>query len=615
MTKTKHEAVETYCVDVPAVYRAPYVHTRPSSTRWQFAMPVPPDVAHHFTSQWACRKSLGTSDLREANTKAKLLAAAMEQKFAQLRQKDSPSSHPGPQADIAALLPVALPAVAPPAVTLPVVTLTPELIAETAALHLARALEADEAMRLSGLTSGEFEMQSMALDIELARLKMAYASGDSSVVEALLPPLLAASGLRVADTDPLRPMLARELVKARLRALQGRQSRQQGELLDTPPEPALPHLRAIQADTEVKESAALAPADKPAHILRLRDVLEAWKGKATPPAPKTVATAERVVTLFEEVCGNPFLHQLTRQHGLKYRDHLLASGLSPATTADRLSWVSTLLRYEMEERQRITVDPWATIKVERSNERVLVRKASRGGQMTALFGQPLFQRYELPKAANAGRDAAYWVPVMAAYTGARITELAQLLVTDLAEVDGLPCIRFAKTHAWQSIKNESSRRTIPMHPELIRLGLLEYAKAIQAAGHERLFPMAPVSGINNAGGALSSWFSKLKTASGWGPEHTFHSFRHTVETVLKRAKEPAYQINAYTGHAHGGGAADDHYTHLEPADLLETAQKVIPDGLELPRVWPPAGWTPPAPMAELLQTKSRKGESESAAEE
>lgn len=116
--------------------RAPYVHRRPGSDRYQFALPAPPDLAHHFPSQWAARKSLGTSELREANKRACLWAAEWTLKFEQLRRTDNPQQH--------STLAVHLD-------SLPTVALTPDLIAEMTTFHQSRALEGDEAARIAGL--------------------------------------------------------------------------------------------------------------------------------------------------------------------------------------------------------------------------------------------------------------------------------------------------------------------------------------------------------------------------------------------------------------------------------------------------------------------------------
>lgn len=588
MNGSKTVPASEQCVRTADMKPHPGVYRRPGSNRWQFQLQAPTDLRHLFASQWACRMSLGTAELAQANAKAKLLHAEWEAKFSELRGQPvrAPRAH------------VQSPALAP-------VKLTPELIQQAGALTHQRMLEADETARTAGLTGAEMAVKALELEVEAGRLKQSYATGDSSFIEGMAPAWLAMLGIEVSAADPLRPALMRELVKARLRATQARQARHTGELVDTPPVPVLEALEAIGD----RAGAELAPADKPAHLLTLRDVFELWKAKSETPSAKSIDTALRVVEAFEQVTGNPPLQRLTWKEGLKLRDHFLAQGLSPRTTKDRVGWVSTLIRYEMGEGRRVQVDPWVSIKVEKGDESVTVRKATRAAELASLFSLPLFQQYHLPKAKNAGRDAAYWVPVLGVYTGARITELAQLLVADVFLKDGLWRIAFRVTYPeWQSLKNKPSWREVPLHPELVRLGFLDYCQALRDAGHERLFPLVPVSDSNNAGGALSKWFSEVKTAAGWGKEHTFHSFRHGVETMLKRAKEPKAHIDCYTGHA-GDSVADRDYTHLEPEDLVETVLKVRPEGLRLPRVFPATGWSAPVEPAELLKTRSRRNRS------
>lgn len=411
---------------------------------------------------------------------------------------------------------------------------------------------------------------------------------------------LGSHGLELPSDDLEQRRALYAWAQAMAKVTEGRKQRDKGEVFDTPSEPVMPE--SISAS----EAAHFNPADKPAHLLTLRDVLHLWSNKSKRPTPKTIDTATRIVAQFEEVLGNPPLAKLTRQQGLKFRDWLLAQGQSPRTAADRLGYVSRLIRFEMQEQQRITANPWATIKIEGSRERVTVRKPIKADKLAALFGAPLFQAYELPQVRTAGRDAAYWIPILGAYTGARVTELAQLLTTDIRQEGALWCISIMDEQAWQSVKNTSSKRVIPMHSELIRLGLPEYAASLRQAGHERLFPMAPVSGLNNAGGPFATWFSKLKARHGWGSENTFHSFRHTIETMLKRKQVYPFNINAYTGHKQRGGDADTTYSHPEPADLLDVAAAVDHESLTLPRVFPPEGWRPPPLVDGILTTKPRE---------
>lgn len=592
-TPTKTPTVDAKCVDEDSMRRAPYVVSRPGSNRLQFALPAPSDLSHHFPTQWAVRRSLGTSSIPEANKKARIWTAEWELKFEQLRRQDNPQQHLGTAAYIAAL---------------PLVPLSPDLIAEVTTFHLSRALDGDEAARMAGLSGTEFDTLSFTLELEEAKLKQAYARGDTSPVDNMLPQWLAAMGLRVAEDDPLYPALAREMVKARLRTVQARLGRQSGDLVDTPAEPTAPALRALQAASDGAQASALAPKDKPVNALYLRDVLEMWSTKAKPPSLKTVQTATRVVGQFEKVCGNPPLPKITRDDGINFRDWLLSQeGLSPKTAADRLGYVARLLQYEIDERRRISVNPLARIKVEGATEATIQRRPVKPRALQDLFSLPLFQQYKLHHYKAAGRDASYWIPILGLYTGARITELCQLLVEDIhtSEDGSLWCIRILNDEAWQSVKNKSSKRTIPMHPELVRLGLPAYAKAMGEAGHQRLFPMTTVSELNNAGGPFSSWFSKLKTETGWGPENVFHSFRHNVETVLGDKKTYQRDIDAYMGHLPKGSTGAKVYAHAEPHTLVGVTQAIHYESVSLPRVFPPEGWTPPPPMDGLLRTKQR----------
>lgn len=585
MKVSKTVPASEQCVRTADMKPHPGVYRRPGSNRWQFQLQTPADLRPLFASQWACRLSLGTAELAEANAHAKLLHAEWEAKFAELRGQ-----------------PVRRPRVHVQAPALASVQLTHELIQQAAALMHQRMLEADETTRMAVLSGPEMETQALALEIEASLLKRAYATGDSSLVESILTTWLTALGMEVSEGDPLRPTLARELVKARLRAIQARQARHLGELVDTPSEPATGALELAQGHAAIR----LPPSEKPAHLLTLRDVYELWCNKRPKkPAPKSVSVAGRVVDAFEEVCGNPPLSQLTRKHGLQLRDHFLSTGMAPVTAGDRLGWVSTLLRFEMSEGQRVESNPWANIKVDGSSEAVIERQAVSLDQMRALFSDELFQAYRLPSARNAGRDAAYWLPIMGAYTGARITELAQLLLTDLKRINGLWVLTIAASEEWQSVKNKDSKRSIPLHPELVRLGLPEYAAALSETGHTRLFPLVPVSEVNNAGGAFSSWFSKLKTGHGWGAETTFHSFRHTVETLLRRAEAYPLHIDKYVGHKHVGSEGSKTYTKVVPEDLVRLVGLIQHDSIALPRVFPPAGWSAPPAVVELVRTERR----------
>lgn len=112
--------------------------------------------------------------------------------------------------------------------------------------------------------------------------------------------------------------------------------------------------------------------------------------------------------------------------------------------------------------------------------KIITRRPWKDAELQTLFGQPLFQSYALP---HAGRDgggaAAYWIPLLGLYTGARIGELAQQRVQDITLENDIPVIQITDADEGQRLKTSASRRCIPIHPELIRLGLLDCVEDIQ----------------------------------------------------------------------------------------------------------------------------------------
>lgn len=77
--------------------------------------------------------------------------------------------------------------------------------------------------------------------------------------------------------------------------------------------------------------------------------------------------------------------------------------------------------------------------------------------------------------------ARYWVPYITAFQGCRLKEAAQLHAEDVKEVRGILCFDFNEESPDKNLKNESSHRTVPVHPRLIELGLREFVREVGSA--------------------------------------------------------------------------------------------------------------------------------------
>ncbi|MFA0672542.1 site-specific integrase [Vibrio splendidus] len=160
----------------------------------------------------------------------------------------------------------------------------------------------------------------------------------------------------------------------------------------------------------------------------------------------------------------------------------------------------------------------------------------------------------------------YWLPLLGLYTGARLNELCQLYREDIFKQNGTWVIRIDDKLAGQRLKNNSSRRLVPIHSKLLDLGFIEYINSVQ---HERIFP-ALKQERDGYGTAASKWFGRLKTKLGFNRGHDFHSFRHTVATQLKNADVSAVIAGEILGHTQNNITYDRYGKSLDIHLLSQT---------------------------------------------
>lgn len=115
------------------------------------------------------------------------------------------------------------------------------------------------------------------------------------------------------------------------------------------------------------------------------------------------------------------------------------------------------------------------------------------------------------------KDHLRWAAVIGLYTGARVGEIAQLFLRDFTVEDGIPCIRIQVESDGQALKTESSERLVPLHPDLVALGLLERVERLRQQGEERLFPGMRIDSRAGAGNAISKGFGYYLRALGIKP--------------------------------------------------------------------------------------------------
>ncbi|HAJ5612113.1 TPA: site-specific integrase [Escherichia coli] len=210
--------------------------------------------------------------------------------------------------------------------------------------------------------------------------------------------------------------------------------------------------------------------------------------------------------------------------------------------------------------------------------------------LNSIFGMPWYKRGTVDKNRQGQfhhyRAFHYWLPLIGFFTGARINELCQLYLDDIKQdAAGFYFFEISNERADQSLKTIHSRRKMPLHPTLIKLGLVRYCEALKKAGHERLFPELPYHPVKGYGDKASDWFNRslLKERLGFEKDSkkSFHSFRHTFSTRLKQAGIDSETRAQFVGHIRGSGETENRYSKdHQPAALyavLESATLGLPE--------------------------------------
>lgn len=167
----------------------------------------------------------------------------------------------------------------------------------------------------------------------------------------------------------------------------------------------------------------------------------------------------------------------------------------------------------------------------------------------------------------------FWGTILAIYTGARAEELAQLRVTDFYKtiINDKPIYSFkilVTDYENQSIKNNNSKRAIPIHPNIIKLGFLNYLKKRIQLKCDYVFSL----GINQDGKRKhfqSSWnrsFKEFYQKGDFekGKEPTFHSLRdHFITKYLQHNNNEQrfneVNLKKLTGHGEKNIIVDNYY--------------------------------------------------------
>jgi integrase len=276
------------------------------------------------------------------------------------------------------------------------------------------------------------------------------------------------------------------------------------------------------------------PMSNGASSVSFEKLLQGWAAEKR-PTEKTRYEWRRVIAQLTEFLAHGNAAAVTPEDLVRWKNALVEAGLRPKTIGDaKIAPVRAILGWGAANRM-LPSNP---------AERIVIETKTKPGEKKRGFTDEE-AAVVLAAAAQQSDPVRRWVPLLCAYSGARVSEVCQLRAEDIIQIDGLWAVKFDP--AAGSLKNEGSERAVPLHQAILGSGFLEFVKA---AGQGPLFKNLKPDRFHNRGGngtkVVGRWVRSMGlTDKRLSPNH---SWRHRMRTLGRRYGLAPDILDAITGH-------------------------------------------------------------------
>ena len=338
-----------------------------------------------------------------------------------------------------------------------------------------------------------------------------------------------------------------------------------------------------------------AEIQEPKRLISLRELITLYVSEIISQRGETVARGiEKNLLRFMEIVTDKPLDQYTVEDKLRYRDILQQlpkcinrkryHGLSIDEIAQLKKQPDELLSVKTVNMRLIdaaTLFNWAVansiIASHPFKRAVLKIQKSDDAERPAVSDDDIRTIIEKLPMSKA-EPSAYWIPLIACFTGMRQSEIAQLDGDDIINMDGIWCID-VNDRGDKRLKNPNAKRIVPLHPTLIQAGLVEFSEPRN--GSKLFEDVKPYLG--KYGHQVSKDFAKFLRRIDLDKDgQTFHGLRHSVITKLWSAGIPEAHTAAVVGHRRGDRESYTRYakkTDLRP--LLQAIESICYGDIKL----------------------------------
>ena len=398
---------------------------------------------------------------------------------------------------------------------------------------------------------------------QIAKLDAAEPADLEPMLGPLVDRLLLTRGIASVPSET-REVLLKEFARALGDAFANRERNVTG---DYSPDP-----KATRFPAWEQPGAAPVAATKTS----LAGLVDGWwaERKAAGLSPSTYESYRNTMAAFVAFLKHDDATMVTVGDVIAFKDHRLrfinprtSKPISAKTVKDSdLAGLKAVLGWAVDNR-RLAINPAQGVKLKLGKPLKVRGKGFTEAEAHAILRGALAHKRggrELPETAAAKR----WVPWLAAYSGARVGELAQLRKEDLTR-EGTYCVIRITPEAGPVKTNEA--RDVVLHSHLVEQGFAEF---VAKARSGYLF-LRPGSGGAVAGPlqALKNRLAEFARAIVADPNVApNHGWRHRFKTVATEAGADNRVVLAIQGHAPSN--VGDRYGEVTVRAIAATIEKL-----------------------------------------
>lgn len=377
----------------------------------------------------------------------------------------------------------------------------------------------------------------IAREAKLKELKRTLTTGETHLIEHEVEAFLSKHKIEAAPGTSERTVLTRNLIRAEIEALRRAQERDEGDYTGQPSDPIV---RRPAAEPE-----ALPPLELEflwRNYVKYRQTLGFMKdGGRRQFLP--------VQSLIDH-CGFSDARRVTKADLRAWQEAVSARLAAKTIQKVYVPTIKAVFRWAFDT-DRLPDNPAATMRVDAPRVTVTREKGFNNDEAEALLRyardyEPFVTQNGRPLEGVKMTAAKRWISLIAAHTGARVGEIAQLRREDFREEQGVIIARITPD---AGATKTGEYRDVPLHPQLIDLGLMDYIASIPSGP---IFTTATKpekyrEAAKKVANTVGSWLRD----SGLVPPDVWpsHGFRHAFKTRGREAEIQDRVLDAIQGHA------------------------------------------------------------------